>query len=301
MSDTADCLESIPNVSEGRSAATIEKLRKAIRANPEVRLLDTHSDPHHNRTVFTLVSRSSDALVEALFGLYDSATELIDLASHEGAHPRLGVVDVCPFVPLGDLDRQIALDAATTLGARVGSKLHVPVFLYERSATSEWATRLPAIRRGGLDELGRQMHSGVHSPDFGPSSPHPTAGVSVIGVRAPLIAFNVQLESGDTTIARRIARKIRTSSGGLPAVRALGIQLGEVAQVSMNLIDYRQTTPLDALIAIEHAANALGTRVISSELVGLIPEAALPGDPARLKIKGFSDAMILERRLTFEE
>jgi glutamate formiminotransferase len=291
-------LECVPNVSEGRRPEVVARLAAAAASVPGARLLDVSSDPDHNRSVLTLAGEP-EGLHRALLALYAAALAEVDLTRHAGVHPRVGAVDVTPFVPLGDTPMRAAVAAAERLAAEVARRFDLPVYLYERAARREERTRLADIRRGGLEGLADRIADPAWVPDFGPARVHPTAGATVIGARFFLIAFNAVLATGDVTVARAIARRVRESGGGLPAVRAMGVYLASrgLSQVSMNLVDYRRTPVLRALRRVEEEAAALGTRVVESEVVGLVPaEAVLGVTPEALKLAG--PPPILEDRLT---
>ena len=287
-------LESVPNFSEGRDTETIEALGAAL--DGPARLLDVHSDPDHNRSVFTLVGSAED-LVEALLAGIAVARERIDLRRHEGAHPRIGVADVVPLVPLHPDDMERARAAALELGRRIGEKLGLPVFLYGELAPG----RGPAFfRQGGIEELKRRLASGELSADFGPAELHPTAGAVIVGARRPLIAFNVDLSGATVEDARAIASVVRERDGGFPGVRALGLDLpgaGRV-QVSMNVEDWEAAALHEIVARIEAEAAARGAEVAGSELVGLMPAgAAAAAAGALLRIDGFDATRLLELRL----
>ena len=271
-------LECVPNVSEGRRPEVIARLTAAVSASPGVRVLDVSSDPDHNRTVLTLAG-DTDGLHAALLALYETALAEIDLNRHRGVHPRVGAVDVVPFVPLGETPMAAAVAAAERLAAEVARRFNLPVYLYERAARHPGRTALAEIRRGGFEGFADKIAQPDWIPDFGSARVHPTAGVTVIGARFFLIAFNAVLATPDVAIARTIARQVRESGGGLPAVRAMGVYLAsrDRAQVSMNLVDYRRTAVLRALDRVREEAAALGTQVVETELIGLMPEAAALG------------------------
>ena len=291
-------LESVPNFSEGRDAATIEGLHAAL--SRHAKLLDVHSDPDHNRSVFTLVGDDT-ALVEALLAGIAVAQERIDLGSHEGAHPRIGAADVVPIVALDPADRERAQDCALRLGERVGRELGLPVFLYGESAPG----RGPAFfRRGGPDALQTRIDGGEITPDFGPPQLDPRAGGVIIGARRPLIAFNVNLATDDVDVARAIAAVVREKGGGFPGVRALGLMLPRAghAQVSMNVEDYESAALHEIVARVEAEARARGTRMTNAELVGLMPAgAAAAAAGALLHIDGFNPSRVLELRLLERE
>ena len=286
-------LESVPNFSEGRDRATIDALAEAL--SSKARLLDVHSDPDHNRSVFTLVG-SEEELVEALVAGVACAVERIDLRTHEGAHPRVGAADVVPVVPLAPEDEERARSAALALGERVGRDLGLPVFLYGALSPG----RGPAFfRRGGLEELRRRMAAGELSPEFGPAEPDQCSGAVLVGVRRPLIAFNLNLR-GPVEAAREIAAVVRERDGGFAGVRALGLDLpaAGVVQVSMNVEDFEASAMHEIVARIEREAAERGVEVIGSELVGLMPAgAAAAAAGAALRIDGFDASRILELRL----
>ncbi|HYO16534.1 MAG TPA: glutamate formimidoyltransferase [Thermoanaerobaculia bacterium] len=268
-------LECVPNVSEGRRPEVVARLAAAAAAAPGVRLLDVSSDPDHNRSVLTLAG-APDGLQASLLALYEAALAEIDLTRHAGVHPRVGAVDVVPFVPLGDTPMEVAVAAAGRLGQEVAARFGLPVYLYEQAARRPERKLLADIRRGGFEGFFAKIADPAWAPDYGPARVHPTAGVTVIGARFFLIAFNAVLDTPDVNVARAVARRVRESGGGLPAVRAMGVYLAsrDRAQVSMNLVDYRRTSILTLLNHVRQEAEALGTRVIESEVIGLMPEEA---------------------------
>jgi len=287
-------LESVPNVSEGRDRVTIDAVGVAL--SRWARLLDVHADPDHNRSVFTVVG-SADELEQGLLAGIACARERIDLRRHQGAHPRVGAVDVCPIVPIRPHDMERAKSAALALAERVGSELGLPVFLYGELAPG----RGPAFfRRGGLEELRRRVASGELAPDFGPSEVDPAAGAVLVGARRPLIAFNVNLRSGDAAVARAIASVVRETGGGFPGVRALGLDLPRagLVQVSMNVEDWEAAALHEIVGRIRDEAAARDVEVAGAELVGLMPAAAAAAAAgAFLGIEGFDSSHLLELRL----
>ena len=293
-------LECIPNLSEGRRGQVIDRLVAAVRGNG-VGLLDVSSDPDHNRTVLTLAG-TDRALHEALLRLYERALAEIDLRHHRGVHPRIGAVDVVPFVPLAQATMADAVAAAQRLGQAVGQRFDLPVYFYENAAAQPQRRNLATVRRGGLAALEKRLDredSAVSwRPDTGPSRLHPWAGATAIGARFFLVAFNAVLATSEVTKARRIARRVRQSNGGLPALKAIGVALAgrQRAQVSMNLVDYRLTSPRQALAAVQREARELATEVLETEIVGLVPRAAVEGvSAADLLLAG--ELPILEDRL----
>ena len=292
-------IECVPNVSDGRRADVIAALEAAI-AVPGVHLLDQTSDPSHNRSVFTIAGEP-EPVQEAVLRLFATAINAIDLRTHEGVHPRIGAVDVVPFVPLREATMEQCVALAAEVGRTVASRFALPVFLYEEAAASENRRSLAEVRRGGLNGLAHRMHQPGWKPDFGPDRPHPSAGATAIGARPILIAYNVNLATTRLSVAKRIASVIRASSGGLPFVKAMGVPLEDrgVVQVSMNLTNYEETSMVTVFDAIAKEASADGVRILESEIVGLVPSNALPGDPLRrLKLRAEDLSKILEARLS---
>jgi glutamate formiminotransferase len=283
-------LESVPNFSEGRDPATVDALAAALAAR--ARLLDVHADPDHNRSVFTLVGEERE-LLGALLAAVEVARTRIDLRDHAGAHPRIGSADILPIVPLVPADMERARNAARELGARIGG-LGLPVFLYDPPE------RGPAFyRRGGSAELERRLAAAELVPDFGPARLDPTAGAVIVGARPPLIAFNVNLR-GTLAAARAVAAAVRERGGGLPGVRALGLELPRagLVQVSMNIEDWQASPPHVVLDAVREHAARHGAQVAGCELVGLVPAgAALAAAGERLLLDTFGPAKVLELRL----
>jgi glutamate formiminotransferase / formiminotetrahydrofolate cyclodeaminase len=288
-------VECIPNFSEGRNPTTVQALIAAVESVPGIRLLDRTSDPDHHRSVLTFAG-DPDAVVEAAFQAIRIATKLIDLRNHTGAHPRIGATDVVPFVPIQDSTMEDCVQLARRLGERVGAELKIPVFLYEQAAGHPDRTKLETIRQGGLSGLEARMATDRNwHPDFGPPRLHESAGAIVIGARHPLIAFNVNLNSPDLNIAKTIARTIRQSNGGLPCVKAIGLALASrgIVQVSMNLTDYHVTSMATAFRAVQTESAKAGVEIAGSELIGLVPQAALDqAASALLEIRNFDSTQI---------
>ena len=292
-------IECIPNVSEGRRADVVERLAAAIRAVPGVSLLDYSSDPSHNRSVFTLVG-DARGVRAATLALFEQAVAEIDLRTHKGEHPRLGAVDVVPFVPIDGVTMQECIELAKEVGAEVASRFNVPVFLYEEASNNPLRKNLEDIRRGEFEGLAAKMSSAEWSPDFGPAVPHPSAGASVIGARMPLIAYNINLNTDRLDVAKKIAAAIRHSSGGLRYVKAAGFMLEDrrIAQVSMNLTNYQKTPIFRVFEMVKREAERYGVGILESEIVGLVPSAALlSAAEFYLQIEGFSAEQILENKL----
>jgi len=292
-------IESVPNFSEGRRPEVCRALAEAAKASG-ASVLDLTWDSDHHRSVLTFAG-TPDAVERAAFAVALVALAKIDLTRHRGRHPRMGAIDVLPFIPLRDATMEDAVALARAVGARLGSELGLPVFLYEAAATKPERRNLADVRapqfEGLRDLLGKDS---ARVPDFGPNRVHPTGGAVAVGARMPLIAFNLDLETQDVDVAREIARTIRERDGGLPGIKALGLSLEQrkCAQVSMNVCDYTKTGLLDVYAAVERLAERLGTSIRAGELIGLLPRDAFPPDGARrLKLSGFDDSRILENRL----
>jgi len=292
-------VECVPNFSEGRRPEVVAAITGAIAGTPGVAMLDVSSDASHNRTVVTFVAPLETA-IEAAFRGIARARDLLDLTTHTGEHPRIGATDVCPFIPLGDTTMDECVALARALGARVGTELGIPVFLYERAASRPDRTNLADVRRGEFEKARDEIGTNPDRvPDFGPNHVHPTAGATVIGARPFLVAFNVYLgPASNVAVAKEVARKVRFSSGGLPCVKGLGLEVDRQAQVSMNLTD-TDTTPIwRAYEAVKQEAEARGVPVTWSEIVGLVPERAVLDVAAHdLQLRGFSRAMVLEHKV----
>jgi glutamate formiminotransferase len=292
-------IECIPNFSEGRRADVIDEIAEAVAGVDGVQLLDVQSDATHNRSVVTFVGHEGP-IAEAAFRGIQTAAALIDLNDHEGAHPRFGAADVVPFVPLKSGDMAVCVDVARVLARRVAAELEIPAFLYEDAARVPEHRDLAVIRGRGFEELREVIAAEpARRPDEGAPRVHPTAGAVAIGARFPLIAFNVNLESGDLELARRIAREIRERDGGMPCVKAIGLALDDGAvQVSMNLTDYRVTSMADVVGAVGERAAAVGVAIRESEVVGLLPQDALVQlARSALHATGLSHEQVLEARV----
>ncbi len=293
-------LECVPNVSEGRRSEVVERLAAAAGGAPGAQLLDVSSDPDHDRTVLTLAGEP-EPLHRALVALAGAAVAAIDLNRQRGVHPRLGALDVVPFVPLGGASMADAVAAARRLAAALAERHGLPAFLYEEAASQPERRNLAAVRRGGFERLAERMaQQPGWRPDFGPGRPHPTAGAVAVGARFFLVAYNVILDRDDPAAARRIAARVREAGGGLPAVKALGFRLASrgCAEVSLNLTDYRRTDMATAGDRVRHEAAREGVGVDGCELVGLAPRAAFGGrPPAELGLPESAAEQVLERRL----
>lgn len=290
-------VECIANFSEARRPEVVENIMKAIISIPGINLLDRHSDLDHNRTVLSFVGPPQE-IEEAAFKAIARAAELINMEIHTGEHPRIGATDVVPFVPISGVTMEDCVEIAHSLAERVGKELNIPVYLYEEAATRPERTNLENIRRGQYEALRKEIATNPERlPDFGPAEIG-TAGATVIGARQPLIAFNVYLSTSDVSIAKKIAKAVRHSSGGLRYVKAMGVEVDGLAQVSMNLTNYRATPVARVVELIRREASRYGTSIHHSELVGMIPQEALV-DVAQwhLQLDQFEREQILEFRL----
>ena len=290
-------IESVPNFSEGRNRAKVEAIAEAMRMEG-VYLLDRHMDADHNRSVITLAG-SREALMEAVLRGIGKAADLIDLTRHRGVHPRIGATDVVPFVPIEGVTLEDCAQMARQVGAEVWRRYRIPVYLYESAATRPDRVRLENVRRGQFEGLRDEIATNPERlPDFGEPRVHPTAGATVIGARKFLVAYNIFLNTSDVEIARKIARTVRFSSGGLPFVKAMGLPVRGLAQVSMNLTDTDQTPIAQAFELVKSEAARYGVAVLSSEIIGLVPKKALEDAAgSSLQLENFDSSVILENRL----
>lgn len=295
-----EIVECVPNFSEGRRSEIVEALRAAIASAQGVRILDVQTDADHHRSVITFVG-DRRAVAEGAFAGAQKAAELIDMNAHKGAHPRVGALDVLPFVPIAGVTMDDCVALARSVGKRIAEELGVPVYLYERAATRPDRRALPDVRRGEYEGLRTDIERDPgRRPDFGPPRLHPTAGACIVGARPVLIAWNVNLKSSDVELAKRIARKIRERDGGFPAVRANGFALRErgIVQVSMNMLDYSVTSLTQAYEAIRAEAAKEGVEVLESEIVGLVPlDAILESARSYFRLAHAVREHVLEARL----
>lgn len=297
-------IECVPNYSEGRDMQKVEQIVDCFRGKKGVKLLDYQTDPNHNRCVVTVIGEP-DELRDAVVASFGKAVELIDMTKHEGQHPRMGAVDVVPFIPCRNTTLEEADAVAKEVAKQVAEKYAIPCYLYESSASAPHRTNLASIRKGQFEGMAEKMQDTEKwAPDFGPATIHPTAGVSAVGARMPLVAFNVNLDTADLEIANQIARRIRHINGGYRFVKAIGIMLDDrnMAQVSMNLTDYTKTAIYRAFEAVKMEARRYGVHAVESEIVGLLPMQALI-DCAEyyLQVANFDPAQVMENRLLEEE
>jgi glutamate formiminotransferase / 5-formyltetrahydrofolate cyclo-ligase len=288
--------EAVPNFSEGRDEGRISRITAAVRDVGNVGVLDLHSDPDHNRSVLTFAG-GEEAVLEAAVALARSCADEIDLAAQTGQHPRMGALDVLPFVPLEGATLEGAVGLARKAGERIGS-IGLPVYLYEAAATAPHRRNLADVRRGGYEDLAARIEDPRWRPDFGPQELDPRKGAVAVGARRFLVAFNAYLDTGDVEVARAVARQVRERDGGLPGVKALGLKVGGRAQVSMNLTDLEKTPMPIVLEAVRSAAAERGASVESTEVVGLAPlEALVQIARHYLKLQKLETGHVLEARL----
>ena len=297
-------IECVANVSEGRRLEVVDRLTSVLRSTAGLRLLDYSADRSHNRSVFTFVGEP--AVLEAgVLAFADRVIEGIDLRIHRGEHPRIGALDVVPFIPLDNATMIQCVDLAQRVGRALADRFNLPVYLYEEAATSAARKHLENIRRGQFEDLARKMQLPEWTPDFGPSRPHPTAGATAVGARRPLIAFNVNLATDDLEAARQISRAVRASGkGGLPAVKAMAVSLSDrgIVQVSMNLTDFTQTPVAAAFERVAVEAAKRGVETLESEIIGLVPARAVANTTeAKLKLRGNILDRTLEHRLAADQ
>jgi glutamate formiminotransferase len=291
-------IECVPNISEGRRSDVLDACAEAIRATG-VRLLDVKADAAHNRTVYTFAGDPAGVRRAAL-ALFAAALARIDLRQHSGEHPRMGAVDVVPFIPIEGATMADCIALANDVAATVSAEHNLPVFLYEDAARDASRRNLEDIRRGEFEGLAAKLKQPAWTPDFGPAAPHASAGASVIGARMPLIAYNINLATDRIDVARRIATAVRQSSGGLRYVKAMGITLADrgIVQVSMNLTNYEKTPIHRVFELVKREAARYGVAVLESEIIGLVPAAALTASAAWfLQMDTFTDDLVLEKRL----
>jgi glutamate formiminotransferase len=292
-------IECVPNISEGRRQAVVDRIVAALRQIDGVRVLDHSSDASHNRSVLTLAG-GPEPLKQAVLTLYRHSLELIDLRAHSGEHPRMGAVDVVPFIPIEGVTMEQCVALAKETGAAIADQFKVPVYLYEEAASDPSRRNLEDIRRGEFEGLAEKMRHPTWRPDFGPETPHVSAGASVVGARMPLIAYNINLSTDRIDVAKKIAAAIRYSGGGFRYVKAMGIRLEErnIVQVSMNLTNYEKTPIHRVFDVVRREAARYGVNVLESEIVGLVPSAALVSAAQYfLQLDLFNADQVLENRL----
>ena len=292
-------IESVPNFSEGRDLKKVERIVDSFRAKPGVKLLDFSTDPDHNRCVVTVLGQP-EPLKRAMVEAIGTAVELIDMTRHEGQHPRIGCVDVIPFIPVRDCTIQEADQLAREIAQEAALLYGQPFYLYEKSATAPHRVDLANIRKGQFEGLAEKMKDPLWKPDFGPDTIHPTGGATAIGARMPLICFNINLDTPNVEIASAIAKTIRNMNGGFRYCKAMGVHLEDrnLAQVSMNLTDFTQSAMYRVFETVKMEARRYGVNVLGSEIVGLVPQQALLDCAAYyLQLEGFNGDQVLENRL----
>ena len=299
MADLRTMVETVPNFSEGRDLAKVERIVAAFRGKAGVKLLDYQTDEDHNRSVITAVGAPA-AIKEAVLEAIGIAGEVIDMTHHQGQHPRMGAVDVVPFIPIRNMTIEEAVEISREVAREAAAKYNLPVFLYEASASRAERRNLSDIRKGQFEGMAEKIKHPDWRPDYGPAQIHPTAGVAAIGARMPLVAFNVNLGTDRLEIAESIARKVRHLSGGFRYCKALGIELKDrgMVQVSMNLTNTSKTSIYRVLEMIRVEARRYGVNVVGSEIVGLVPMEALIDSAAYyLRLEGFSMKQVIEARM----
>lgn len=292
-------MECVPNFSEGRDLQKIDRIVAPFRARAGVKLLDYSNDEDHNRLVVTVVGEP-EPLREAVLEAIGVAVELIDLNHHQGQHPRMGAVDVVPFIPIKGVSMDEAIALSREVGAEVAARYNLPVFLYEKSATAPHRENLAAIRKGEFEGMAEKIHQPEWHPDFGPAERHPTAGTVAIGARMPLVAYNINLSTPSLEIAHDIAKKIRFIGGGLRYCKAMGVELKErgITQVSINMTDYTRTALYRAFELVRIEARRYGVSIVGSEIIGLVPmEALIDTASYYLGLENFSMQQVLEARI----
>lgn len=292
-------VECVPNFSEGRDLEKIEKIMNVFRGREGVKLLDYSSDKDHNRTVVT-VAGEIEPLKACIIDFMEKAIELIDLKEHKGQHPRMGAVDVVPFIPIKNVTMEEAVELSKEVAEIASEKFNLPIFLYEKSASCAARENLAVVRKGEFEGMAEKLQNPEWKPDYGPCHPHSSAGVTAIGARMPLVAFNVNLDTSNLDIATAIGKKVRFIGGGLRFCKAMGVKLEDrnITQVSMNMTDYTKTALYRSLEMIRMEAKRYGVNVVGSEIVGLVPMQALI-DCAEyyMGIENFSSDQILESKL----
>lgn len=292
-------VECVPNFSEGRDLEKIEKIVSSFRAKAGVKLLDYSNDEDHNRLVVTVVGEPG-ALCDAVIEAIGTAVQLIDLNHHKGQHPRMGAVDVVPFIPIKNVTMEEAIELSKEVARKVADSYQLPVFLYEKSATASHRENLAAVRKGEFEGMAEKIKLPEWKPDFGPAERHATAGTVAIGARMPLVAYNINLSTNDLDIATKIAKNIRHVNGGLRFVKAMGVELKErnITQVSINMTDYSKTALYRAFELTRIEARRYGVSIVGSEIIGLVPmEALIDTASYYLGLENFSMQQVLEARI----
>ena len=299
MSSMKQIVQCVPNFSEGRDLAKIEKIVEPFRGKNGVKLLDYQNDEDHNRAVVTVVGEP-EQLTEAVIEAMGIAIDIIDMRQHQGQHPRMGAIDVVPFIPVKNVSPEEAVEISKSAAAHAAQKYNLPIFLYEKSASRPERQNLAIVRKGQFEGMAEKIRQAEWEPDFGPAEIHPTAGVTAMGARMPLVAYNVNLDTANFEVADRIAKQVRHISGGLRYCKGIGIELKDrgIVQVSMNMTDYTKTALYRVFELIRMEARRYGVNVVGSEIIGLVPMEALIDTAAYyLGLEGFSMEQVLETRI----
>ena len=296
----ARIIECVPNCSEGRNKEVIEYIADAVSKVPGVVITDYSSDESHNRSVFTIVG-DPDQMAEAAFQFAKACVEKIDMTKHEGAHPRMGAVDVIPFTPVKDVSMEECIELSKKVAERIWTELGMPVTLYEESCTAPHRRNLAAIRKGQFEAMPEKLKDPQWHPDYGNQEIHPTAGIVAVGARFPLVAFNINLSTSDIEIANKIAKTIRESSGGMKWIKAIGVMLEDrnIAQVSINMINYTKTPMYRVFENVRFEAERYGVQIVGSEVIGVVPmDAMIDAAEYYLKVENFDkDSQVMEKHL----
>jgi glutamate formiminotransferase len=295
----AKIIQCVPNFSEGKNKEIIENIVQEITKIEDVKLLDYSMDKDHNRSVVTFIGEP-EKVIEAAFNMTKIASRLIDMRTHIGGHPRMGATDVIPLIPISDVTMEECIEYSNKLGKRIGEELNIPVFLYEKSAKILTRENLADIRKGQYEGMAEKLKQKEWKPDFGPDALNEKAGVTAVGARMPLVAFNVNLGTNNIEIAKKIAKVVRAKTGGFTYCKAIGLEIKErnMVQVSMNMVDYTKTSLFRVFDTIEREANRYGVNVIGSEIIGLVPmEALIDVADYYLKLENFDSSQVLEKRI----
>ncbi len=292
-------IECVPNFSEGRNKEVVEKILKEIRNVSNIKLLDYSMDKDHNRTVATFIG-GPDEVIEAAFKATKKASELIDMTKHIGAHPRMGATDVIPLIPISEVSMEECIRLSKILGAKIGNELGISVYLYEKSATSAERENLANVRKGQYEGMKEKLKQEGWAPDFGPINLNVKSGVTAVGARMPLVAYNINLATNNLDIAKKIAKAIRAKNGGFTYCKAIGVEIKErdIVQVSINMVDYTKTPLFRVFDMVEREARRYGVNVIGSEIIGLVPmEALIDVADYYLRLEDFNKNQVLEKRM----
>ncbi|AHM58106.1 glutamate formiminotransferase (plasmid) [Peptoclostridium acidaminophilum DSM 3953] len=299
MSEVKKIIECVPNFSEGRDLDKIEKIVNPFRGKDGVKLLDYQRDEDHNRLVVTVVGEP-EAVKKAVIEAIGVSTELIDLRVHEGQHPRMGACDVVPFIPIKNVSVEEAIELANETAKELSEKYSLPIFMYEKAAKNPQRENLANVRKGEFEGMAQKMSQPEWAPDYGPASVHPSAGATAVGVRMPLVAFNVNLGTDNLEIANKIAKNVRFIGGGLRFCKAMGVELKErgIVQISMNMTDYTKTALYRAYELVKIEAKRYGVSAVGTEIIGLVPmEALIDTAVYYMGIEDFSMDQVLETRI----